>query len=55
MVAHLIPVPKQLYERIDKGRYEIREFYWSIRIMSGRDILRFRKRIRDEAGEVLFD
>ncbi len=34
----------------DLGEYEKRQFYWTIRIMSGREILRFRKRIRDEVG-----
>ena len=30
--------------------YEVSEFYWTIRIMTGPDILKFRKQIRDEVG-----
>ena len=29
---------------------EIREFYWTIRIMSGPEILRFRKELREKHG-----
>jgi len=34
----------------DLESYYYGEFYWTIRIMSGREILTFRKRIRDEVG-----
>jgi len=34
----------------DLDEYEYSQFYWTIRIMSGREILKFRKQIRDEVG-----
>jgi hypothetical protein len=37
-----------IYGRLDP--WEASEFYWTIRIMSGRDVLRLRKKIRDEVG-----
>jgi len=43
-----IPVLKKIY--VSLQRYEVSEFYWTIRIMTGPDILRFRKQIRDEVG-----
>jgi hypothetical protein len=33
-----------------KEDYNVREFYWTIRIMTGDKVLAFRKRIRDEVG-----
>ena len=48
--AHLL---KSIYEKnIDKEGYsgEVQDFYWTIRIMSGREILNLRKLIRDEVG-----
>ncbi len=43
-----IIVLEEIYDRLD--RWEMQDFYWTIRIMSGPEILRFRKRIRDEVG-----
>ena len=43
-----IGVLKEIYGRLDE--YEVRDFYWTIRSMTGPEILRFRKQIRDEAG-----
>jgi HEAT repeat protein len=43
-----IPVLRKIYTSMQ--RYEVSEFYWTIRIMTGPDILRFRKQIRDEVG-----
>ncbi|MCA9141010.1 MAG: thioredoxin family protein [Planctomycetales bacterium] len=34
----------------EDSRYSVREFYWKIRIMSGPNALKLRKRIRDEVG-----
>jgi len=33
-----------------RGSYDVRNFYWSIRAMHGPEILKLRKRIRDEVG-----
>lgn len=43
-----IPVLKKIYGRVDG--YQMKDFYWTIRIMSGPEILKFRKQIRDEVG-----
>jgi hypothetical protein len=34
----------------DEDAYRIREFYWTIRSMTGPSVLQLRKRIRDEVG-----
>ena len=39
---------KEIYLRLDQ--YSKRDFYWTIRIMTGPEILAFRKQIRDEVG-----
>ncbi|HUT13827.1 MAG TPA: HEAT repeat domain-containing protein [Thermoguttaceae bacterium] len=43
-----IPVLRKIYEGFDE--YEVSEFYWTIRIMSGREILLFRDKIREDVG-----
>jgi HEAT repeat protein len=43
-----IPVLREIYGKLDE--YEMSEFYWTIRIMSGSEILAFRKQIRNEVG-----
>lgn len=43
-----IPTLKQIYARLDSGNKD--EFYWTVRIMSGSEILAFRKQIREEIG-----
>ena len=43
-----IPVLREIYGKLE--RYEALEFYWTIRIMTGPEILRFRKQVRDEVG-----
>jgi hypothetical protein len=43
-----IPVLREIYGQLDE--YEFSEFYWTIRIMSGPEILKFRKQIRAEVG-----
>ena len=43
-----IPVLREIYGKLEQ--YEMSEFYWTIRIMSGPEILAFRKQIRDEVG-----
>jgi hypothetical protein len=40
-----IDVLRQIYDKLD--RFDVGEFYWTIRIMSGPEILKFRKEIRD--------
>jgi HEAT repeat protein len=46
-----IAVLREIYGKLQD--YEISEFYWTIRIMSGPEILKFRKQIRDEKGAQL--
>jgi HEAT repeat protein len=46
-----VPVLEEMYSKWDKNTsYEIREFYWTIRAMTGERILALRKKIRDEVG-----
>ena len=40
-----IPVLREIYAKL--GKYDMKEFYWTIRIMSGAEILDFRKQVRD--------
>lgn len=48
---NLTPVLDEIYATYDKSRgYEIRDFYWTIRVMKGEQVLKLRKRIRDEVG-----
>lgn len=50
----LTPVLAEVFETFDKGDYDLKEFYWTIRTMKGPNVLALRKRIRDEVGmEVL--
>ena len=44
-----MPVLREIYGRLD-GSYDINRFYWTIRIMSGPEVLKFRKEIRDKVG-----
>lgn len=46
-----IPVLRDIYAKLNE--YEVSEFYWTIRIMSGPEILKFRKQIREEKGQHL--
>ena len=43
-----IGVLREIYAKLD--RYDMSEFYWTIRIMSGPEILAFRRQIREEVG-----
>ncbi|MGM0486661.1 MAG: hypothetical protein ACQESR_07855, partial [Planctomycetota bacterium] len=43
-----IDVLREIYKTLDD--YSIRDFYWTIRIMSGPEVLQLRKEIRDEVG-----
>ncbi|MFW5692939.1 MAG: hypothetical protein ACOCWL_01865, partial [Thermoguttaceae bacterium] len=43
-----IDVLREIYGTLDE--YEVRDFYWTIRAMTGPDMLQFRKEIRDEVG-----
>jgi HEAT repeat protein len=45
-----INVLREIYAEMEKENYEISPFYWTIRVMTGPEILRFRKQIRDEVG-----
>jgi len=44
-----IPLLREIYGRI-KQQWDQQEFYWTIRIMGGPEILEFRKRLRKEIG-----
>lgn len=46
----LTPTLAQIYGTYQKGEYGMGDFYWTIRIMNGPEILKLRKRIRDEVG-----
>jgi len=46
--ASQIPVLQQIAEKLTS--YDARDFYWTIRVMSGMEILRFRKQLRDRFG-----
>ena len=43
-----IPVLQEIYGKMQE--YEVRDFYWSIRTMTGPEILSLRKEIRDTHG-----
>ena len=43
-----LPVLREIYTNLEQ--YYVQEFYWTIRIMSGPEILGFRKQIREEVG-----
>jgi HEAT repeat protein len=43
-----LPVLKEIYANLQQ--YQLRDFYWTIRSMTGPEILKFRKQIRDERG-----
>ena len=43
-----VPVLKQIYARLEE--YNKQQFYWTVRIMSGSEMLAFRKQIREEVG-----
>lgn len=45
--AH-VPLLDEIYRRLEK--HEVNEFYWTIRVMSGSEILRLRAKIREEVG-----
>ena len=43
-----IPILREIYGKL--GEYEVRDFYWTIRSMTGPEILKFRKELRDKHG-----
>lgn len=45
-----IPVLEQVYKSFEKQPYYIKDFYWTIRSMTGPQALALRKTIRDEIG-----
>ena len=48
--SNQVPVLKKIYAGLQQQRFQMSEFYWTIRIMTGPEILAFRKQIRDEVG-----
>ncbi len=45
-----MPLLREIYAKVREDRLNLREFYWTIRVMSGPEILKLRKEIRDEHG-----
>jgi len=45
-----VPLLEEIYARMEGDEQRIREFYWTIRNMSGPEILAFRKKIRNDVG-----
>jgi HEAT repeat protein len=43
-----IPALREIYGKLQQ--HEMHEFYWTIRIMTGSEMLKFRKQIREEVG-----
>lgn len=46
--AEYLPVLEEIYGELDE--HEMSQFYWTIRVMTGREALQLRSRIRDEVG-----
>jgi hypothetical protein len=46
----LTPILEEIYGKLGAQNYFVREFYWTIRGIKGPQILKLRKRIRDEVG-----
>jgi hypothetical protein len=44
-----IPILREIFAKLDKS--DLYEFYWTIRIMSGPEILKFRKQVREAMKE----
>ena len=44
------PILEEIYEATKSESWQIHEFYWTIRAMHGPNILKLRKKIRDEVG-----
>lgn len=45
-----VPILREIYAAMQE--YHVREFYWTVRSMTGPEILKFRKEIRDKHGMV---
>ena len=48
--ARHVPLLEEIYRSLAERPYEVRELYWAIRSMHGPEVLKLRKRIRDEVG-----
>ena len=49
--ARYVPILEEIYDSMRRERaYQIRDLYWTIRSMTGPEVLKLRKRIRDEVG-----
>jgi HEAT repeat protein/thiol-disulfide isomerase/thioredoxin len=48
--AEHVPVLREIYAKVGQDRSDLREFYWTIRVMSGPEVLKLRKEIRDAHG-----
>jgi len=48
-----VPILEEIYKKLSGSRnetYTIRQFYWTIRSMHGAEVLKLRKKIRDDVG-----
>ena len=48
-----VPVLEEIYKKLSANRnaaYYMKTFYWTIRSMHGAEVLKLRKKIRDEVG-----
>lgn len=46
----LTPVLDEIYATYRAQAYEVSDFYWTVRVMKGPQVLKLRKRVRDEVG-----
>jgi hypothetical protein len=46
----LTPMLAEIYPRLKNDDAQIREFYWTIRVMDGEQVLKLRSDIRREVG-----
>jgi hypothetical protein len=46
------PILEEIYAVMGKNQWQLHRFYWTIRGMHGPNILKLRKKIRDEVGMV---
>jgi hypothetical protein len=48
-----VPVLEEIYKKLAasrNGTYYLKQFYWTIRSMHGSEVLKLRKKMRDEVG-----
>ena len=50
-----VAVLREIYSRLEHNDSEVRDFYWTIRLMTGPEILKLRKQIRDRGRHGTFE